>query len=102
VIDRVKRQPDWFANPDFLPHRLALLLGRAEAYLLKGDLDRAGTEAGQAVHLAPKSAEARLLRARVHEKCGKPELAEADRRAAARLDPDPVLALPEPRSSRDH
>ncbi len=71
--------------------------GRGEAYLLKGDLDRALADSAEAVRFAPQSAEARLLRARVHDKRGKPDLAEADRRAAARLEPDPMLTLPNAR-----
>jgi tetratricopeptide (TPR) repeat protein len=99
VLNRVKPRRDWFAYADFYPHWLALLLGRGEAYLLKGDLDRALADSDEAVRFAPQSAEARLLRARVHDKRGKPDLAEADRRAAARLEPDPMLTLPEPRTS---
>ena len=99
VLERVKPRPDWFATPDYYPRWLALMLGRGEAHLLKGDFDRALADADEAVRFAPQSAEARLLRARVHDKRGKPDLAEADRRAAARLEPDPMLTLPEPRTS---
>jgi tetratricopeptide (TPR) repeat protein len=102
VINRVKARPDWFAIPDFFPRRLAFLLGRGEAYVLKGDLDRAQADGDEAVRCAPASAEARLLRARVYDKRGKPDLAEADRREAARLEHDPILASPEPRTSHNH
>jgi serine/threonine protein kinase/Tfp pilus assembly protein PilF len=102
VMNRVKAQPDWLAAPDYLPRWLGLLLGRGEASMLKGNLDRALAAADAAVRFAPKSAEARLLRARVHEKRGKPQLAEADREAAAHLVPDPILALPKPRRAAGH
>jgi tetratricopeptide (TPR) repeat protein len=97
VLNRVKRRRDWFAEADYLPRWLALHLGRGEAYLVKGDLDRALTDADEAVRFAPASAEARLLRARIRDKLGEHAPAEADRREAARLAPDPLLALPEPR-----
>jgi tetratricopeptide (TPR) repeat protein len=100
VLNRVKARPDWFTAPDYHPRWLALMLGRGEAYLLKGDLDRAMADGNEAVRFAPRSAEARLLRARVYEKRGKADLAEDDRREAARLEPDPMLAMPEPRSPR--
>jgi Flp pilus assembly protein TadD len=70
------------------------LLGRGEANLVKGDLEHALADADQAVHFAPSSAEARLLRARVHDKRGTTDLADADRRAAATLVPDPIVAPP--------
>src|SRR5262245_44917939 len=99
VVNRVKVRPDWFALPDFFPRRLALLLRRAEAYSLKGDLGRAQADSDDAVRFAPESADARLLRARVSDKRGKSDLAEADRRAAAGLHHDPLFALPEPRTA---
>jgi hypothetical protein len=37
----------------------------------------------------------------VHAKRGKDGVAEADRREAQRLTPDPMLALPKPRSAGD-
>jgi tetratricopeptide (TPR) repeat protein len=98
VMTRVKPRPDWFATPDYLVRWLALSLGRGEAYLLKGDLDRALAEADEAVRFAPMSAEARLLRAEVHARRGKADLAAADRREAAKLVPDPMLARPHPES----
>jgi Tfp pilus assembly protein PilF len=70
------------------------LLGRGEAYLAKGDLESALTDTDEAVRLAPASAEARLLRARIHEKRRSSALADADRRAAAELVPDPIVAAP--------
>jgi tetratricopeptide (TPR) repeat protein len=99
VMTRAKVRGDWFAVPDYLCRWLALLIGRGEAYLLKGDLDRALAESDEAVQFAPWSAEARLLRAEVHAKRGKDDLAAADRREAQRLTPDLMLARPEPRSS---
>jgi len=78
---------------------LALLIGRGEAYLLKGDLDRALTESDQAVRFAPSSAEARLLRAQVHARREEKALAEIDQNAAAGLAPDPMFARPEPRAA---
>jgi len=98
VLNRVKPRRDWFAIPDWYPRRLALMLGRGEAYFQKGDLARALADSDEAVRFAPRSAEARLLRARIHQKRGKSDLAEADRREAARLAPDPIFATPEPRS----
>jgi tetratricopeptide (TPR) repeat protein len=85
-------RPDFFAVDDFVCRRLVFLLGRAEACLAKGDLEHALTDSDEAVGFAPSSAEARLLRARVHDKRGKPDLAEADRRAAAKLVPDLMVA----------
>jgi tetratricopeptide (TPR) repeat protein len=99
VMKRAKVRGDWFALPDYLCRWLALLIGRGEAYLLKGDLDRALAECDEAVRFALWSAEARLLRAEVLAKRGKDDLAAADRREAQRLTPDPLLARPEPRSS---
>jgi tetratricopeptide (TPR) repeat protein len=91
VLERVKSRRNWFAIPDYLPRWLALMLGRGEAYLLKGDLDRALADSDEAVRFAPHSAEARLLRARVHDRRGKPDLADADRRQPrARLDARPA------------
>jgi len=98
VIKRVEPRPDWFALSDYVPHWLALLLGRGEAYLQKGDLDRALADSEDAVKFAPNSAEARLLRARVHAQRGEDELAAADRRQAQRLAPDQMLVLPEPKN----
>jgi serine/threonine protein kinase/Tfp pilus assembly protein PilF len=97
VIKRVKPRPDWFSVADYYPRWLAFLVGRGEAHLLKGDLDRALADSDEAVRFAPHSSEARLLRARVHATRGKDDLAAADRREAARLTPDPMLALPEHR-----
>jgi serine/threonine protein kinase len=94
----VDHRTDLFSLAEYYPRWLALMLGRGEAYLLKGDLDRALADSDEAVRFAPRSAEARLLRARVHGKRGKPDLAAADRRAAAQLKPDPILTLPELRS----
>ncbi len=102
VLERVKPRPDWLALANYYPRWLALVLGRAEAYLLKGDLDRALVDADEAVRFAPRTAEARLLRARVHDKRGNPDIAAADQNAAAGLAPDPMLALPEPRSAGAH
>jgi serine/threonine protein kinase/tetratricopeptide (TPR) repeat protein len=85
-------RPDFFALEDFVARRLVFLLGRGEAYLAKPDLEHALADADLAVRFAPSSREARLLRARVHDKRGKSEPAEADRRAAAQLVPDPIVA----------
>jgi tetratricopeptide (TPR) repeat protein len=85
---------DFFAMDDFVSRPLVFLLGRGEAYLLKGDLDRALADADEAVRFLPASAEARLLRARVHDKRGNSDLAAADRRAAAQLVPDLIVAAP--------
>jgi serine/threonine protein kinase/tetratricopeptide (TPR) repeat protein len=85
---------DFFGMDDFVSRPLVFRLGRGEAYLVKGDLEHALTDADEAVRFAPSSAEARLLRARVHDKRGKPDLADADRRAAAQLIPDPIVAPP--------
>ena len=63
VIDRVKTRREWFATADYFPRWLALLIGRGEAYLLKGDLNRALADSDEAVKFAPRSHEARLLRA---------------------------------------
>jgi len=98
VESRVKNRPEWFAVPDFKSRWLALVLGRVRAYLKKGDLDRALADSEEAVRFAPHSAEARLLRADVAAKRGQDELAAADRREAARLAPDPMFALPAPRT----
>jgi len=98
VESRVKNRPEWFAVPDFKSRWLALVLGRGRAYLKKGDLDRALADSEEAVRFAPHSAEARLLRADVAAKRGQDELAAADRREAARLAPDPMFALPAPRT----
>ncbi len=87
-------RPDFFALEDFVCRWLLFLLGRGEAYLAKGDLEHALADSDEAVRFAPLSAEARLLRARVHDKRGKSDLADADRRAAAHLVPDPIVALP--------
>ena len=99
VIKRVKTRRDWFAIADYLPHWLALHIGRGEAYLLKGELDLALADANEAVQFASKSHEARLLRARIHDKRGEKQLADADRREAARLEPDFMLTLPKPRAA---
>ncbi len=99
TLDRARVRGDWFAVPDYLCRWLALLIGRGEAYLLKGDLDRALAECDEAVRFAPWSAEAHRLRAEVHARRGKGDLAAVDRRAAERLTPDPMLARPTPRSS---
>ena len=85
---------DFFGLEDFVVRRLVFLLGRGEAYLVKGDLEHALTDADQAVSFAPSSLEARLLRARVHDKRGSTDLAAADRGAAAKLVPDPIVAAP--------
>jgi serine/threonine protein kinase/lipoprotein NlpI len=98
VIKRVKTRRDWFAIADYLPRWPALLIGRGEAFLLKGELDLALADSNEAVQFAPKSHEARLLRARIREKRGEKELANADRREAARLEPDFMLTLPKPRA----
>jgi tetratricopeptide (TPR) repeat protein len=82
---------------NYLCRWLALRIGRGEAYLLKGDLDRALAECDEAVRFAPWSAEARLLRAQVHARRGEDDRAATDRREAQRLTPDPLLARPEPR-----
>jgi tetratricopeptide (TPR) repeat protein len=101
VVNRVKPRPDWFANVDFAPRRLVHLLGRGEAYLQKGDLDRALADCDAAVRFAAWSAEARQLRARVHAKRGNEDLAELDRKAAARLAPDPIIPRPKSRALGD-
>ena len=85
---------DFFAIDDFVSRHLVFLLGRGEAYLAKGDLGSALTDTDEAVRFAPASAEARLLRARIHEKRGLSAVADADRRAAAQLVPDPIVAAP--------
>jgi tetratricopeptide (TPR) repeat protein len=92
IID--DRRADFFAIADFFPRRLGFLLGRGEAYLQKGDLEHAWADADEAVRFAPGSAEARLLRAEVSAKRGQNDLAEADRRAAAGLAPDPIIYSP--------
>ena len=89
-------RPDFFALEDFVCRRLVFLLGRGEAYLAKPDLEQALADADLAVRFTPSSREARLLRARVHEKRGNPDLAEADRRAAAQFVPDPIVTRPDP------
>ncbi len=83
---------DFFAMEDFVSRWLVFLLGRGEAYLAKGDLAHALADADAAVLFAPASAEARLLRARVRDKRGASDLADVDRRAAAQLVPDPIVA----------
>ena len=88
------RRRDFFGLEDFVVRRLVFLLGRGEAYLIKGDLEHALTDADQAVRIAPSSAEARLLRARVYDRQGMSGLADGDRRAAAKLVPDPIVAAP--------
>ncbi len=87
-------RPDIFAVEDFVPRRLVFLLARGEAFLTKADLEHALADAEEAVRFSATSAEARLLRARVYEKQGKDKLAEADRRAAAQLTADPIVAAP--------
>ena len=94
VINRMKNRHGWFAVADYLVRRLAVLIGRAEAYLLKGDLDRALAEVDEAVKFVPSSREARLLRAEIHSRRGKTDLATADRLEASRLAPDPIIARP--------
>jgi tetratricopeptide (TPR) repeat protein len=101
VINRVKSRPDWFATADYAPRRLMLLLGRGEACLQKGDLDRALAESDEAVRFAPWSAEARQLRGLVHAKRGDQALAELDRKTATGLVPDPILARPKTRAVGD-
>jgi tetratricopeptide (TPR) repeat protein len=98
VIKRVKTRRDWFAIGDYFPRWLAFLIGRGEAYLMKGELDFAWADSDEAVKFAPRSYEARMLRARIHEKRGEKDLADADRGEAARLEPDFMLTLPKPRS----
>jgi tetratricopeptide (TPR) repeat protein len=100
IMNRVKTRHDWFAVADFLPRRLAFLIGRGEAYLLKGELDLALADSSEAVRFAPRSFEARVLRAQIHEKRGEREQADADRRETARLEPDPMLNLPKPRAKQ--
>src|SRR5262249_47748859 len=56
----------FFVNADLSDRRLDLLLGRAGACLIKGGLDRALDDCDEAVPQAPRSAEARSLRAEVH------------------------------------
>ena len=63
VIERAKTRREWFTVADDLPRWLALLLGRGEAYLEKGERDLALADSNEAVQFAPGSAEARLLRA---------------------------------------
>jgi serine/threonine-protein kinase len=87
---------DFFAIDDFVSRPLVFRLGRDEAYLVKGDLEHALADTDEAVRFAPSSAEARLLRARVHDKRGTSDLADADRRAAAQLVSDPIVAPPIP------
>ena len=99
VIKRVKTRRDWFAIADYTTHWLAFSIGRGEAYLAKGDLDLALADAIEAVRFAPRSAEARLLRARIYEKRGQQQFAEADRQEAARLEPDYFMTLPPARGS---
>jgi len=94
VMKRVEKRKEWFSIPDYFPRRLGILVGRGEAYLQKGDLDRAFAESDEAVRFAPWSAEARLLRSQVHAQRGKADLAEADNREAKRLAPDPLFARP--------
>jgi tetratricopeptide (TPR) repeat protein len=96
VIRRIERRREWFGVADHFSRRLGLLIGRGEAYLKKGELDRAWNESNEAVQFAPKSAEARLLRSQVHARRGETKLAEADTREATQLQPDPLLARPEP------
>jgi serine/threonine-protein kinase len=85
---------DLFMVRDFMTRRLVFLLGRGEAYLQKGDLEHALADADGAVRFLPTSAEAHALRARIHEKRAKADVAAADRAAAARLVSDPILATP--------
>jgi tetratricopeptide (TPR) repeat protein len=85
---------DFFAMHDFVPRWLVFWLGRGEAYMHKGDLDHALADADEAVRFLPTSAEARLLRASIHDKRGNSDLAAADRRAALQLLPDPIVAGP--------
>jgi tetratricopeptide (TPR) repeat protein len=94
------RRRDFFGLEDLVPRWLAFLIGRGEAFLLKGDLARALADGDEAVRFAPQSAEARLLRAEVFARQGKRDLAAADRREAEHLAPDPILAPPQPRRSR--
>jgi tetratricopeptide (TPR) repeat protein len=95
VTRRVKARPDWFGVADFFSRRLAILLGRGEAYLTSGDLEQALRESDEAVRFDPRSADARRLRAKVYSKLAKPDLAAADAREAGKLVADPVLAFPE-------
>ena len=83
------------------PCWLALLIGRGEAYLMKGELDLALADSDEAVKFAPRSHDARLLRARAREKRGEKDLAARDRREAARLEPDFMLTLPKARLKVD-
>jgi tetratricopeptide (TPR) repeat protein len=92
IVD--SRRGDLFMVRDFMTRRLVFLLGRGEAYLQKGDLERALADADGAVGFLPTSAEAHALRARIHEQRGKHDLAAADRHAATRLVSDPILATP--------
>jgi tetratricopeptide (TPR) repeat protein len=94
IARRMKVRTEWFSLPDYLPHRLAVSIGRTEAYLQKADLDRANAEIDDAVRLYPTSREARLLRAEVQSRRGKIDLAQADRLEASRLKPDPLLTRP--------
>jgi tetratricopeptide (TPR) repeat protein len=94
VTNRMKVRKEWFSLPDYLPHRLACLIGRAEAYSQKGDFDRASAEIDEAVQFMPTSREARLLRAEIHSRRGKPDLAQSDRLEANHLKPDPLLTRP--------
>ena len=94
LIKRVKTRRDWFAIADFVPRRLAFLIGRGEAHLAKGELDLALADGNAAVQFAPRSHEGRLLRARIHEKRGEKDQAEADRQEAAKLEPDFLLTFP--------
>jgi tetratricopeptide (TPR) repeat protein len=86
------RRPDCFGVEDFFPRKLVFLLFRGDAYLQKGDFERALADADEAVRFVPGSVEARLLRAQVHTKRGNNDLADADRRDAAKLVRDPVIA----------
>jgi tetratricopeptide (TPR) repeat protein len=94
VTKQMKNRHEWFAVADNLVRRLAFLIGRAEAYLLKGELDRALAEIDEAIRFVPTSHEARILRAEIRTRQGKTDLAEADRLEASRLAPDPIITRP--------
>lgn len=56
-------------------------------YRKKGDLDNAISDFGQAIELAPDIREAYQHRASVYDEKGEAELADADRKQAAKLKP---------------
>jgi tetratricopeptide (TPR) repeat protein len=88
------RRRDFFGVEELIPRRLLFLLGRGEANFKKGNLEQAQADCDAAVRFAPKSAEARILRAQVHARRGLKALAEADLREAGKLGPDPFLDFP--------